>query len=303
MSTVDDLLQKTSRTFALAIPLLPEPTRSEVGIGYLLFRIVDTFEDASHWAPPRRIESLARFVAMLDGAPDSEPRALADECGRHPPVDHAGYRELLQKLPFVIERYQELEPRARGIIRAHVERSARGMSAFVGRIDGVGCLQLETLQDLRQYCYAVAGIVGEMLTELYLIGRPQLDEPAPRLRQRAARFGEGLQLVNIIKDAGPDAADGRIYLPRQARLEEVFDVAHEDLEIAGAYTEELRLAGVELGLVAFNALIMQLARANLNLLRTHGLGSKLSRLEVMRILAHVVSGLGVETEHAAQPEG
>jgi hypothetical protein len=55
--------------------------------------------------------------------------------------------------------------------------------------------------------------------------------------------------------------------------------------------------------VAFNALIMQLARANLNLLRTHGLGSKLSRLEVMRILAHVLSGLGVETEHAAQPEG
>jgi phytoene/squalene synthetase len=32
--------------FALAIPLLPEPTRNRVGIAYLLFRIADTFEDA-----------------------------------------------------------------------------------------------------------------------------------------------------------------------------------------------------------------------------------------------------------------
>jgi farnesyl-diphosphate farnesyltransferase len=303
MSTVDDLLQKTSRTFALAIPLLPEPTRNEVGIGYLLFRIVDTFEDATHWAPQDRIDALARFVDVLGHPVGREARDLAADCTGWPPVDHAGYRELLQKLPFVLERFQEIEPRAREIMRAHVERSARGMSAFLARGDGNSTLPLETLQDLRDYCYAVAGIVGEMLTELYLLDRPQLDEPAPRLRQRAARFGEGLQLVNIIKDARPDAAEGRVYLPRQASLDEVFAVAHEDLEIAGAYTEELRLAGVELGLVGFNALIMQLARANLNLLRTHGLGSKLSRLEVMRILAHVLSGLGVETEHAAQPEG
>lgn len=303
MTTVDDLLQKTSRTFALAIPLLPEPTRAQVGIGYLLFRVADTFEDASHWAPPRRIDALARFVDMLGhpGGPDAA--ALAEDCARWPPIDHAGYRELLQKLPYVLDRFFEIAPEPREVIRHHVERSARGMSAFLDRSDGSGTLHLETLQDLRDYCYAVAGIVGEMLTELYLIGRPQLAEPAPRLRQRAARFGEGLQLVNIIKDARPDAAEGRVYLPRQASLAEVFAVAHEDLEIAGAYTEELRLAGCELGLVAFNALIMQLARANLNLLRSHGLGSKLSRLEVMKILAHVLSGLGVETEHAAQPEG
>ena len=219
MSTVDDLPQKTSRTFALAIPLLPEPTRNEVGIGYLLFRIVDTFEDATHWAPQRRIETLARFVDVLDHPVGPEARALADDCGAWPPVDHAGYRELLQELPFVLERFHELEPRARDIVGAHVARSARGMSAFLGRGDGGGLPPLETLQDLRDYCYAVAGIVGEMLTELYLIGRPQLDEPAPRLRQRAPRFGEGLQLVNIIKDAHPDAAEGRVYLPRQASLQ------------------------------------------------------------------------------------
>jgi farnesyl-diphosphate farnesyltransferase len=42
-----DLLTKTSRTFALSIPELPEPTMREVTIAYLLFRIADTFEDAT----------------------------------------------------------------------------------------------------------------------------------------------------------------------------------------------------------------------------------------------------------------
>ena len=59
MSTViEDLLQKTSRTFALTIPYLPQPTRDEVGIAYLLFRIIDTFEDAVLWAPALRLEAL-----------------------------------------------------------------------------------------------------------------------------------------------------------------------------------------------------------------------------------------------------
>jgi farnesyl-diphosphate farnesyltransferase len=299
MTTVDDLLQKTSRTFALTIPLLPDPTRTEVGIAYLLFRILDTFEDATEWSPPRRIDALARFVELLDRPPGADVRALAEDCAQRPPVSHAGYGELLEKMPLVLERYWALDPQARAFMRLHVERSARGMSAFLGRADGAGTLQLETLQDLRDYCYAVAGIVGEMLTELFLLGRPYLASAAPALRERSAHFGEGLQLVNILKDAGPDAEQGRVYLPRQASLAEVFSLAHQDLERAAEYTEALKVAGAEAGLVAFNALIMQLARGTLRLLRTNGLGSKLSKLEVMSILARVASEMDqVRSAHA-----
>ncbi len=46
-SRLEELLFKTSRTFALSIPLLPEPTRREVTVAYLLFRIADTLEDGS----------------------------------------------------------------------------------------------------------------------------------------------------------------------------------------------------------------------------------------------------------------
>jgi farnesyl-diphosphate farnesyltransferase len=61
MADLDLLLEKTSRTFALSIPLLPEPTRREVMIAYLLFRIADTFEDSSSWPRESRIEALEQF--------------------------------------------------------------------------------------------------------------------------------------------------------------------------------------------------------------------------------------------------
>ena len=59
----------------------------------------------------------------------------------------------------------------------------------------------------------MAGIVGEMLSELFLLDRPGLSPIASRLRERAATFGEALQLVNILKDSAVDAEEGRRYLP------------------------------------------------------------------------------------------
>ena len=65
MVDLDALLTKTSRTFALAIPLLPEPTRRAVSVSYLLFRIADTFEDATAWARAKRIAALNEFAELL----------------------------------------------------------------------------------------------------------------------------------------------------------------------------------------------------------------------------------------------
>jgi farnesyl-diphosphate farnesyltransferase len=290
MNQIGDLLQKTSRTFALTIPFLPEPTRAEVSIAYLLFRIIDTFEDATRWPPARRIDALARFVALVDGPPE-EGTSLAQECRRDPPVDNAAYCELLGEIPLVLRTFSDLQRGARASIRAHLARSAEGMSRFVAR-SGPHGLELETVQDLQAYCYAVAGIVGEMLTELFLLGRPALASVGDALRSRAAQFGEGLQLVNILKDAGPDAAEGRVYLPRAVNTREIFALASRDLAAAAAYTEALRAGGAEPALVAFNAFIAKLAVANLRLLRDRGLGAKLTRLQVATISAEVARAVG-----------
>jgi len=230
-------------------------------------------------------------VALVDGSP-AAAASLVDECAREPPVDHAGYRELLAEIPLVLRAFLQLQPGAREPIRKHLGRSAEGMSRFVVRSDGPNGLVLETVEDLRDYCYVVAGIVGEMLTELFLLGRPALAGIAEDLRNRGAAFGEGLQLVNILKDAGPDAAEGRVYLPRRASTREVIALAESDMAVAATYTEALRAAGAELGLVAFNAFITKLAVANLRLLREKGLGAKLSRLQVATISAEVTRALG-----------
>jgi len=63
MTRVEELLEKTSRTFALSIPVLPEPTRRQVMIAYLLFRIADTFEDAAHWPPAHASSPLQRLLS------------------------------------------------------------------------------------------------------------------------------------------------------------------------------------------------------------------------------------------------
>ncbi len=298
MSDIETLLQKTSRTFALTIPCLPQPTREEVGIAYLLFRIIDTFEDAVLWEPERRQQALSQFIALLEG-PAVASQPLAQEWTRDPPLVHAGYQELLARTPYVLERFEALRPEVRQILRTHVTRSAEGMASFVARVKPEGRLQLETIGDLRAYCYAVAGIVGEMLTELFVLGRPGMEAVAPELRKRAATFGEGLQLVNILKDARPDAAEGRTFLPRQAPLREVFALARQDLADAATYVDLLRQGGAEPGLVAFNAFICKLASANLQILRDQGLGAKLTRLTVAKIAAEIAASLGVETPKVA----
>src|SRR5258708_4526592 len=200
------LLEATSRTFALCIPLLPEPTRFQVTIAYLLFRIADTFEDASDWPVNDRIAALDDFCELLRNPDPAFALRLAADWHSKRPSSHAGYLELMADVPQVVDAFLSLSPEAIEVVRIHVIRSAEGMSKYVA-MTADGTLQLADRQDFREYCYTVAGIVGEMLTELFLLSSPKLASSASMLRQRSALFGEGLQLVNILKDVDQDAAE------------------------------------------------------------------------------------------------
>jgi len=297
------LLQTTSRTFALSIPLLPEPLQTEVGVAYLLFRIIDTFEDATRWDAQKRKDALGQFVRLMNLAPGQgtdEIQVVTSSWLREPPLAHAGYLDLLAATPRVLSWVRSLRPAAAAELRRNVARSAAGMVEVVNRGDAKGVLQLETLQDLRDYCFVVAGIVGEMLTELFLLQSASLSSVAAALRERAVAFGEGLQLVNILKDASSDQAEGRVYLPRQATLAEVFLLARADLARASEYTELLREGGGDRGLVAFNALNTRLAIATVHLLRERGAGAKLTRTQVAGIASEVMHA--VETGGVLFPE-
>lgn len=66
----------------------------------------------------------------------------------------------------------------------------------------------ETFQDLRKYCYHVAGAVG--LCCLYVFGFS--DRQCPEL---AEKMGIAFQLTNILRDLRADYAAGRTYIPRE----------------------------------------------------------------------------------------
>ncbi|MFP7477394.1 phytoene/squalene synthase family protein [Terribacillus saccharophilus] len=67
--------------------------------------------------------------------------------------------------------------------------------------------QFKTFEQLEDYCYHVAGSVGEMLL-------PVLHEyPSEQIVQAGIKLGKAMQIVNILRDVGEDLERGRRYLP------------------------------------------------------------------------------------------
>lgn len=295
------LLARTSRTFALTIPLLTEPRATQVGIAYLLFRIADTLEDAPRWGRDTRHAALVSFARWLEGPREesaagsrhegaevtSAPAAetWSDLALASPPSADDGCIALLARADAVLGALGPMTSNVRRTITHHVARTTRKMAEFVARQGEGGSLALTDLADLKAYCYAVAGIVGEMLTELFVLGAPELEDARDRLMALAPAFGEGLQLVNILKDAPSDAHEGRIYVPGAVAPNVVVALAREDLARACDYVRALAEAGAPADIRAFCALPVRLAEATLDRL---GEGAaKLTRDEVLSIYSEV----------------
>jgi phytoene synthase len=67
---------------------------------------------------------------------------------------------------------------------------------------------IQTFDELREYCYRVAGVVG--IASIYIWGF----QGGPATEALAIDRGIAFQLTNILRDLREDAALGRIYLPR-----------------------------------------------------------------------------------------
>jgi farnesyl-diphosphate farnesyltransferase len=283
---LDELLQKTSRTFALAIPLLPEPTRQAVGLAYLVLRIADTFEDATTWAPAKRRDALTRLAAVMRLSGDARiaaARDLVTWAMETPPVEDANYLALLRETAEVFAGVGALAPGLERAVIAHSLRTTEGMERVVARIDARGNLQLTSVQDLKDYCYLVAGIVGELLTDVFFHDCPALERERPALTADMVGFGEGLQLVNILKDATDDARDGRVYLPVGVPRDELFSLARSGLQAGRRYVLALQRGGAPRGFLSFCGLSLALAFKALDVLEAHGAGKKVSREDVAAI--------------------
>lgn len=301
MYDLDRLLERTSRTYALTIPFLPEPTQREVAIAYLMMRVVDTFEDAESWPAEARCEVLDRFSRLIhfESAPDmAEAEAFAAWLDAHPPSSHAGYRELLREIPGLLADLAAQGSAQRAQIVLHTQKMIDGMKETLrASAQRDGAIVLESLAELREYCYFVAGLVGEMLTELMLLDASELSPAAAKLRANARLFGEALQLTNILKDSRADAEEGRSFLRDESRRQEAFTLARSDLRAAAEYIETLQKYGAPPGFLGFTAFPVKLAIATLRLVEERGPGHKVDR----EIVAQALLDLQAAIEAKAHP--
>lgn len=267
-------LQKVSRTFALTIPLLPMPLADWVGNAYLLCRIVDTIEDDADLSIDLKQKHILNYLAALAG--ELDPVEWSQTL--HPLLSastSAGERSLIADIPAVLARMASFPGSVRDILIRGVGIMSQGMAAQQE------CAVITQVTDLDRYCYSVAGVVGELLTELFAVYSPSIATAKATLAPLAVSFGEGLQLTNILKDVWEDASRGVCWLPlcqsgaesfaactpshQRHLLDEHLALAHGHLRDALAFT--LRLPSDEQGLRQF--CLWAIGMALLTLRRIH----------------------------------
>ncbi len=210
----DRILQGVSRTFALTIPILPAGLREVVGNAYLLCRIADTVEDDAGLSAAQQREYSERFVGVVEGTESAErfSRDLHPRLAAH---TLAAERDLIWNTPAVIRITHGFNANQRRALGRCVRIMARGMADYQTRetLDG-----LPDLPAMDEYCYFVAGVVGEMLTELFCDYSTAIAAHRERLMALAVSFGQGLQMTNILKDIWEDRRHGACWLPRDLFL-------------------------------------------------------------------------------------
>ena len=174
------VVRSHARTFHRASSALPPEKQRAAFAVYAFCRLADDLADA----PSTHAETAA---AELD----------AHERGLHGMIAGAPEGPVFRELAWAVERY------------------AIPHAPLQALIDAVrGDLAMRPYEDwpaLRDYCEGVASTVGEVCAHIF--GLPD-DAGSRELALRHARvLGVALQLTNILRDVGEDAAIGRCYLP------------------------------------------------------------------------------------------
>ena len=183
--------RQTGQTFYYATRLLPERIREQTYVLYGFFRIADEVVDDSAGKPPdRQREELETIREAALG------RGEADEP--------------------VVAAFSEIREEA-GIPDREVDEF---IDAMVADIDTD---RYETYEDLEGYMRGSAAAVGNMMTEIMEVERPEAARP------HAMALGEAFQLTNFLRDVREDVRDlDRIYLPMETL--ERYDVSPEQIK-------------------------------------------------------------------------
>jgi phytoene synthase len=170
----EGLARRHAGNFYHAFRILPHAQRRAMCALYAFLRVTDDLADGPE-DPAEKDASLAAWRLALH-------QLLA---GSYSHPLHAAFHDTVQTY---------------GIPREYLEAALDGVGMDLRAVH-YGCFE-----DLYQYCYRVASVVG--LACIHIWGFE--DERAKRYAEKA---GIAFQLTNILRDLAEDAGRGRIYLP------------------------------------------------------------------------------------------
>jgi farnesyl-diphosphate farnesyltransferase len=207
-----------------------------VTCAYLLCRIANTIEDEPALSAPDTLEFLQRFSAVVAG--NGEPSALARDLEqRLSDRTLATERDLVSNMDRVVRVTGRLGEGQRAAIQRCVELMCYGMPRFQINASVRG---LPRSADLDDYCYYVAGVVGEMLTDLFCDYSADIARRGPALGALAASFAQGLQMTNILKDIWEDRSRGACWLPQDVFSRHGVDLA----QVSAGFNDARFSAGI-----------------------------------------------------------
>lgn len=239
----EEILLLVSRTFALNINVLKGKLHKSILLAYLYLRIADTVEDDPDMKASEKEVVLGLFADIFRTAELREEAiqkfedALPDSWRKseHP------YMNLSLHSHVVVPLLKELPETYAAPVRAVTIEMCHGMAKFALRQEqalSLGWFTLESVADLDEYCYYVAGIVGKLLTDLFaadtcLIGAARKAE----MQKLDVSFGLALQVANIVKDCVEDSSRRVCFVPEEicrrhgfAHSYEMFQAPAENVE-------------------------------------------------------------------------
>lgn len=230
------ILKDVSRSFYLSMRVLPKAMREPISLGYLLARASDTLADTVELEAALRSEMLAGFAGIMDGSDEYDRSEWLKRLKAEviPKQKHAGEKTLLENMEGVFswldslpttsaskkaDHYQAPESQSMGsrqhaAIQTVMSHILRGQRLDIERFELQQGFRFTLDAQLEEYCYLVAGCVGEFWTEIGTISLGDFSRvDSARLKRWGANYGKGLQLINILRDLPSDLKEGRCYLP------------------------------------------------------------------------------------------
>lgn len=215
MDGANALLASVSRSFYLSMQFLPARMKPGVACAYMLARATDTVADASSLSVEKRINMLGgmRLLIANDKVEDKDCCLDSLKSDFAPNLTHQGEKQLLSRFGECLELMHRLPDDqivlVRKVLGTIIDGQAWDLEYFQTQA------RVLTDQALDLYTYRVAGCVGEFWTDMGFLcyGDTFAIRNRSEMREMGILYGQGLQLVNILRDRGEDEQNGRFYLP------------------------------------------------------------------------------------------